>query len=195
MAGLSGPGAGACNRPEAVYSRRALTALDLRQLKQLHPRLPASNAVDLAYRASVALERNDHQPGCTLRILADDEPEEGAALEWAPSLRVGVEQLDVVRVTEDGAEAVALVVVGETQGWEVRKRLQRGEAADWLLTRRDGVRVAMEVSGAAGEVPSQRVTEKLRQAARASVCAHRVALVVGFGPPEAIPASVTEELS
>jgi len=55
--------------------------------------------------------------------------------------------LDANVVTELGAEALALALVHETRGWVVRRRLQRGEFADWLLDAPDGKVVALEVSG------------------------------------------------
>lgn len=39
-------------------------------------------------------------------------------------------QLDFDRVTEDAAEAIALAMVYVSNGWVVRRRLQRGENTD-----------------------------------------------------------------
>jgi hypothetical protein len=74
--------------------------------------------------------------------------------------------LDANRVTELGAEAVALALVHETQGWIARRRLQRGDSADWLLEDESGKLVALEVSGTVVGDAQARLAEKLLQGNR-----------------------------
>lgn len=95
------------------------------------------------------------------------------------------EQRDHHRVTEDGAEALALALVNIVRGWVVRRRLQRGEFADWLLQAPGDLLVALEVSGIDGTPDHRRLEEKLRQVKRAKVGDHQSACVVAFGPPAA----------
>lgn len=92
----------------------------------------------------------------------------------------------ITRVTEDGAEAVALVLVSAARGWTVEKRLQRWQSADWLLVTPEGDPVVLEVSGIDGAFDNGRLREKLRQVAGARFCEFRFASVVAFAGPEAV---------
>jgi hypothetical protein len=68
-------------------------------------------------------------------------------LSW-PNADVGkIEQHDHNRVTEDGAEAVALALAHRHLAWRIIRRMQRGGSADWLLEDARGETVALEVSG------------------------------------------------
>lgn len=158
--------------------------LDLMRLKSMHPLLPASTAAEYGYRAAVGLERHQHQPGVEMATLIDSEARR-AALHWVRSAAVGVEQLDRHRVTEDAAEAVALALVHTARGWVARRRLQRGEAADWLLQDAHACLVALEVSGIDKGSDSERLRVKLEQVRRSTVAGQRAACVVELSTPRA----------
>jgi hypothetical protein len=99
-----------------------------------------------------------------------------------------MEQHDCNRITEDGAEAVALALTHRHKGWRVIRRLQREEHADWLLedTRESGRQVAaLEVSGVDRGGIAQRLTEKLAQVAESVDADQRWTGVVGFEEPTA----------
>jgi hypothetical protein len=71
-------------------------------------------------------------------------------LSWPGADLSKVDQHDYNRITEDGAEAVALAFVNRHRAWRVIRRMQREEHADWLLEdAREGGRqiVALEISG------------------------------------------------
>ena len=88
------------------------------------------------------------------------------------------------RLTEDGAEALALLYANTNGGWIVKRRLQRGERADWLLYRDSGVdSLALEVSGTIEGNPSSRLEEKKKQVAACTLPALKLAVVVGFDRP------------
>lgn len=158
--------------------------LDLTQLKSMHPLLPASTAAEYAHRSAVGLERHQHEPGVALETLIE-QVEHDASLHWARSTPADIEQLDRHRVTEDTAEAIALSLVHVALGWVVRRRLQRGESADWLLRDRDARLVALEVSGIhAGEV-ADRLRIKLAQVRHATISEMRAACVVELSRPRA----------
>lgn len=165
--------------------------LDLRRLKEMHPRLPASLAVEYANCGGAALQRRGHQAGCDLAMsFHDGTPDLIASVDWE-RVPPGADLLrDRVRITEDGAEGVALAFVSVSQRWVVRRRMQRGEFADWLLEDRDRRLVALEVSGIDGMPDPRRVNEKLGQVARAIVKARLSACVVAFEPPAASLASL-----
>ena len=78
-------------------------------MKQLHPLLPATSAAEYAFRAGVALERRGHLPGLELGV-ANEATAHVLTLDWEVVGNQEHQQLDQIRVTEDGAEAVALVI-------------------------------------------------------------------------------------
>lgn len=158
-------------------------------MKQMHPLLPATTAAEYAHRAGLALQSRGHAPGldCT---LVNEGDETTTVLEWDMADGVAGQQLDRIRVTEDGAEAVALVLAHVARQWVVRRRLQRGEFADWLLSDATGDLVALEVSGIDGAPDARRLEEKLGQVTQVTICVLRSACVVAFGPPLVALASV-----
>jgi hypothetical protein len=135
--------------------------LDLTRLREVHPLLPENTAAELVHRAGLALQRR-HQPGVSFTAVVDEIMTTGT-IDWSACSPDDAELLDRHRVTEDGAEAVALSLVHAELGWTVRRRLQRGEHADWLL--RDDRRglVALEISGTDDGDDAARMKEKLLQ--------------------------------
>ena len=91
--------------------------------------------------------------------------------------------LDANVVTELGAEALALTLVHETRGWVARRRLQRGEFADWLMDAPDGKVVALEVSGTDEGDHEARMRQKLLQVAKCVAGRTLAACVESFLQP------------
>lgn len=158
--------------------------LDLTELKRMHPLLPASTALEYAHRAAMGLERHGHRPGQALggSVL---EQALAARLEWLPADLGAAKQLDRDRVTEDAAEGVSLALVSAACGWTVRRRLQRGEHADWLLAGSASERIAIEISGVDRGDERLRVAEKRVQVGRCLGVDQRVACVVQLETPRA----------
>jgi len=154
------------------------------ELKTMHPLLPAVTAAELAHRAGVCLERHGHAPGVLLDIRFDRENRD-AILRWLSPSPGDAEQLDRHRITEDAAEAIALALVHGARRWVVRRRLQRGESADWLLHDPEARLVALEVSGVGSGEDPQRLRKKLVQVSGAKLAQHRVACVVELPAPRA----------
>ena len=158
-------------------------------LKEMHPLLPAATAAEYGHRAGVGLERHGHLPGAALSTLVEEE-EGRAVLRWLSPPREDQLQLDEHRITEDSAEAIALALVHTANRWSVRRRLQRGESADWLLQDPEARPVALEVSGIGrGEDPG-RLREKLEQVAKSKVAPKRAACLVELPTPRATVATV-----
>ena len=153
------------------------------KLKDMHPLLPASTAAEYVYRAAIGLERHDHESGVDLPTLIEDQVG-SASLHWLPSSGGG-EQLDYHRITEDAAEAIALALVHVAKGWVVRRRLQRGESADWLLGDGRAGLVALEVSGIDEGDDSERLRIKVEQVRHAAVGDQQAACVVELASPRA----------
>lgn len=166
--------------------------LDVRQLKAMHPLLPAATAADRALCAAVGLGRHGHMPG--IRMLASvDVDEHQAEVHWESAAMTDEQVLDRHRVTEDAAEAISLALVHAAHGWVVRRRLARGEAADWLLRDADNNLIALEVSGIDSGQIGTRLLQKRRQAGRALAAPSRHAAVVELATPRAVVAAADTE--
>jgi len=153
----------------------------------MHPRLPTDLAVMMVGRAALALERNAHTPGVGLSLDVERVLSKGL-LSWPAADLTRVDQHDHNRITEDGAEAVALALAHRHRAWRVIRRMQREEHADWLLEdAREGVRqvVALEISGVDRGSIRARLSEKLAQVAKSTDVDQRWAGVVGFEEPAA----------
>lgn len=156
--------------------------LDLNSLKQMHPLLPTSTAYDLAFKAALGMERNGHDPGVWLET-SNQGSETNAELYWEKATAEDDLMVDAKRVTEDAAEAVTLAFVHQALGWQVRRRLQQGDSADWLLRDPQQRLIALEVSGTdSGDVRS-RLRQKLEQVQNCEVCEDRFAAVVELTKP------------
>jgi hypothetical protein len=161
--------------------------LALHDLCLMHPKLQG-DPTDLSKFGALALQRAGHvspvQAGIDHSGL-----EASADIEWLSQDLALLEVLDGNRVTEDGAESVALVYVNTTEGWVVKRRLQRWERADWLLRNERGW-LALEVSGMAAGDPFVRLKDKKLQVALCSLPAERLAIVVAFARPSIVAGSV-----
>lgn len=146
----------------------------------MHPKL-RGYPIDLPGLGALALQRAGHTSPVEAGIDHGNR-EAMADIEWLDQELTLLEVLDGNRVTEDGAEAVALAYTNVSAGWVVKRRLQRRESADWLL-HNEGDWLALEVSGTAEDDPVARLKEKVDQVARCSLPAERLAVVVSFGKP------------
>ncbi len=151
----------------------------------MHPLLPATTAAEYGHRAALGLERHDHQPGVRASVQIDSDDRRDAILTCMSSPERELRQLDRHRVTEDAAEAIWLVLVHVARGWVVRRRLQRGESADWLLRDAGDDPVALEMSGM--DVPDRghRMRQKLNQVRGASAADQKAACVTVLATPSA----------
>ena len=165
--------------------------IDLASLCDMHPRLREMAAI-MVLRAALGLQRNNHSPGAELQ-MAIESVELRCILTWFAADLGTVEQHDSNRITEDGAEAIALAVAHKTKDWRVVRRMQQEEHADWLLEHRDReVRklVAFEVSGTDDKSITRGLRDKLAQVAKSVDVDQRCAGVVGFKQPQVALQSV-----
>lgn len=161
--------------------------LDLSQLREMHPRLGSELAMILVVRAALGLERNGHEPGVAIALDVDRITNSGR-LSWQTADLTKIDQHDSNRITEDGAEAIALVLAHRGRGWRVVRRLQKEEHADWLLEQTEEERrqvIALEVSGVDRGSIKGRLRVKLAQVAKSFDVDQRWAGVVGFEQPTA----------
>jgi hypothetical protein len=161
--------------------------IDLAKLRAMHPRLPEDLVLLMTTRAALGLQRNGHASPVAIHLDLEPAAIRGM-LGWPGADLAMLDQHDHNRVTEDGAEAVALSLAHRQRGWRVVRRLQREEHADWLLEETtEGERqvVALEVSGVDLGTVASRLAEKLAQVARAEDVDQRWAGVVGFEKPTA----------
>jgi hypothetical protein len=151
--------------------------------------LPTHTANALGSRAAVALERR-HRPGVrltgTLRAEVVDEE-----LRWQAEGIPRAPYEDMNRVTEEGAEAIALALACGKCSWRIRRRLQSRlcEGADWLLTEpSSGRTMVLEVGGTDERDLATLLRVKLEQARRSPFSARGTpaACVVRFFDPSVI---------
>lgn len=116
------------------YRREEFMAMDinLAELREMHPRLPEDLVLIMATRAALGLQRNGHEAPVAISLDLERVASRGT-LAWLRADLAALGQHDHNRVTEDGAEAVALALAHRNRGWRVVRRMQREEHADWLL--------------------------------------------------------------
>lgn len=156
---------------------------DLTALRRMHPLLPPEKCEYFELKAAHGLQRRGHKPETPLPVAISDQ-DWGCALRWRERPVSSATALDPKRITELGAEAIALAIVKDAKGWTVRARMREGQFADWLLVDGQGRRIALEISGCASQ-NRYRLKRKLAQVAKVKYADLRVACVVEFGPPRA----------
>lgn len=144
--------------------------------------------VDHARYGGLALQRAGHNSPVTADIT-DNGAKTQTEIEWVFQALILLDVLDANRITEEGAEAVALAYINAKGGWVVKRRLQRGESADWLMTKPKAW-LAMEVSGMVSGDSKSRLRDKTKQVDRCSLPVERIAVVVVFDTPLILAASV-----
>lgn len=162
--------------------------IDLDDLAGLCPGLPKESAGPLTLRACVALERR-HRPGILLNTTMEGKHER-EELRWRKlPARVAPTQ-DDLRVTEEGAVAIALALSARHYRWRVVRCLQSrlAEGADWLLADPSNRRIVLEVGGT-DEGNLERLLTAKKNQARSSILSRRskaAACVVRFVEPRAL---------
>jgi len=154
--------------------------LTLADLWLMHPGL-RGHPTDYAKFGALAFQRAGHGSPVQAGVY-HGAVEDTADIDWPAQDPTLLQVLDANRVTEDGAEAVALAYANASAGWVMERRLQRTESADWLL-RSESRWLALEVSGVTLGDPFGRLKEKKKQVADCSLPAERLAIVVAFEQP------------
>jgi hypothetical protein len=158
--------------------------IDLGDLRSYHPGLADALADALTHHAAIALQRR-HRPGVEFAISVNGESIR-EPVTWRSTTEGDALMVDERRATEEGAECIALALVGRFRQWRIVRRLQPGESADWLLANEAGQRVVLEISGTDGGPFNPRVRQKRGQAAVASTRGLPAVSVVRFLEPRAI---------
>ena len=161
--------------------------IDLEELAALTGIAPES-AEPLTFRCAVALERR-HRPGA---ILTGDSNglELREELRWRQRAPDVVLHEDLNKVTEEGAEAIALAVAALRRSWRVTRRLRSrlAEGADWLLhDPANGSRIILEVGGTDERDVDALLEQKVAQVSRSPFAStsETAACVVRFREPKA----------
>jgi hypothetical protein len=157
--------------------------IDLESIGALHPKLAQispTRVAELAENGALALERAEHEPGAVCQLDLAGEPST-ARVQWK---RRGLDALEVrenKRVTEDGADAVALATLGAC-GWTVQRKLQPGSFADWIVVDEQGAERALEVSGTAEGDLASALRRERKQIDQAVYSAKSICVVQFAGP-------------
>lgn len=158
--------------------------LELHRLAEHHPKLQA-HPIRYAQFGALALNRANHAQPAALAI--DDAGSRCTSeVTWEhPDEPSHTPFLDDNAITEHGAEALALAYAHAKGAWQLKRRMQRGEAADWLLQRGQEA-LLLEISGIAQGTVTQvqaRLRGKIAQVQGASLPAAKLAVVVEFESP------------
>jgi hypothetical protein len=165
-----------------------MSVIDLDDLAGLCPGLPTESAGPLALRARVALERR-HSSGVVLHATVHGAPERGE-LRWSKLPPSVAPTQDDLRVTEEGAVAIALALSARHCRWHVVRCLESrlGEGADWLMADASKRRIVLEIGGTDEGSLGALLSAKARQA-RSSVFSRHgrpAACVVRLAEPRAL---------
>lgn len=162
--------------------------IDLEDLEGLCPGLPKESAGPLALRACVALERR-HSPGVALAATVHGESQR-EELRWRKLPATVAPTQDDLRVTEEGAVAIALALSARHCRWRVVRCLQArlGEGADWLMVDASQRRIVLEVGGTDEGSLGALLSQKAEQARSSIFSRHGLpaACVVRFAEPRAL---------
>ncbi len=158
--------------------------IDLGDLRSHHPELADALARALSHHAAIALQRRHHS-GVELALSLDGE-EVRVTLTWPATTNADAAMVDAKRATEEGAECIALALVGRFRRWRIERRLQPGESADWLLVNDAGERIVLEISGTDDGPFEARLRQKRGQAALAAARGLPAVSVVRFLEPRAL---------
>ncbi len=161
--------------------------LALHELLDVHVAL-RGHPIDYPRSGGLALARAGHSSPVDA-VTEHDGRHGGASIEWRLHDSAILGAVDEHRLTEDGAEAVALAYAHAVGRWLVKRRVRRGEYADWLL-QTDGQSLALEVSGTVTDDGRGRLKEKKEQVARCTLPASRMAVVVAFMQPMILAGTV-----
>jgi hypothetical protein len=166
---------------------RDMLNLALHELLNVHIKL-RGHPIDYPRSGGLALARAGHSSPVDA-ATEHDGLSGHARIEWQQHDLAIRGAVDEHRLTEDGAEAVALAYTHAVGRWLVKRRLRRGEYADWLL-QTDDQSLALEISGTTTEDGRGRLKEKREQVARCTLPASRMAVVVAFIQPMILAGTV-----
>ena len=147
----------------------------------LHPKL-FGDPTDRSRFGALAFQRAGHVSPTQIEIN-HNKLQAKAEIEWMTQQMNVLEVVARDRVTEYGAEAVALAYVHAKAGWVVKRICRRGESADWLM-QSGRAWLALEISGTASGDALSRLAEKMKQVAQCSLPTNeQLAIVVAFDRP------------
>lgn len=161
--------------------------IELHKLIEYHPKL-RGHAIDYGRSGALALQRANHRSPVKTTVFENGTTFE-TVVSWRRAQMTTLVSTDDNRLTEDGAEAVALGYIRQVGGWTIKRRTRRGEFADWVLEK-DSSWCAMEISGVAVGDASGRLRQKVAQVRRCTLPAARLAVVVQFESPQILVENV-----
>jgi hypothetical protein len=169
-----------------------VTGIDLAALVHAHGPTFEPELAHMTRAAALALQRH-HEPGAELTATVDGA-EHRLALAWRPIDEAERVAVDEARVTEIGAEAVAIGLAHHVRGWTLRRRMPRRTYADWLVVEAASSRVvALEIGGMDDGALDAKLAGEVEQVKRCAM-PNRAACVVRFRDVRAKLVEVPSEL-
>jgi hypothetical protein len=177
---------------ESPTPEKDVTELPLDNLVHGFPHIPAEGGAMLAQAAVVCFDHEGHTPGVTLRV--DGAFTAAFSLSWSETLTEAKRRFwnDLEEATQQGAYAVAILLIRALTGYTVIERSRKGTGFDWWLGTEDNLfqgKARLEVSGILRGTPrriNSRLKARMGQTGRSDELALTAyVVVVEFGTPRA----------
>src|ERR1700736_2971627 len=167
-------------------------ALTLDSLVHGFPHIPSEGGAMMAQAAAVCLDHQAHTS--TVRLVADGAFTAAFSLSWSEGVTEAKRRFwnDLEEATQQGAYAVAILLIRALTGYTVIERSRKGTGFDWWLGTEDNLfqrKARLEVSGILRGTTrriSSRIKARMgqtRQSDNLALTAYVV--VVEFGTPRA----------
>src|SRR5260370_29664514 len=168
------------------------TELDLDSMVHGFPHLSPEGGAMMAQAAMVCLDRQGHRSGVLLGV--DGAFRARFSLSWSKTVTRAMRRFwgDLEEATQQGAYAVAILLIRALTGYTVIERSRKGTGFDWWLGAEDNLfqgKARLEVSGVLRGTPraiNSRIKARIgrtRQSDNMALTAYVV--VVEFGTPRA----------
>jgi hypothetical protein len=112
----------------------------------MHTKLPTDLALHMVGQAAMALERNGHAPGVPISLDLERVLSIGS-LSWPHVDMSVIDKHDHNRITEDGAEAVALTLAHRHKAWRIVRRMQDAKTRTRFLKMFEEMRLLSRLVG------------------------------------------------
>jgi hypothetical protein len=178
--------------PASSTPENDATVLTLDELVHGFPNIPAEGGAMMAQAAAVCLDHRAHKPHVRLPVHGDFSAT--FSLSWSEGMTEAKRRFwnDLEEATQQGAYAVAILLIRALTGFTIIERSRKGTGFDWWLGTEDNLfqgKARLEVSGilrGAARRINSRIKARMRQIRQSDHLAlSAYVVVVEFGSPRA----------